>query len=580
MAGNKSVYAEALRKGHNLAWEGRYELAVQEYRRALAEFPEDVAANTSLGAACLHLRDLPEALAAYQAVQRKVPQDLLSLAKIAEIQATLGQQEEADRSYSALVKAYTDAGLASKVLEALQQMASLLPDHVSAHTRLAEAYGAAGKTAEASAECLVAARLCQHAGQFPEAVENLERALLYDAENREAEALLGSLRGEPPGPQRAEPSPTQQAALEAQERLAQEVFAAPAEGPAASGDQQQRAEMLVTHALDLQARGDVNAAIAAYRQVIDAGIHRAEVEYNLGLLYQQAGRYAEAIEHLSLTAKLPDYAVGSHLAIGRCYQNQEQHDLAMEHFLAAAGALNLATIEREQLDDVIGLYRSLADGYKMRGQPEKALAAVNSLVDALSTKGWDAEAAAVSGELRGLETGQAAAPPAPVEAAVPEWRVVAQKLSSFDTLLQEQHYLAAIEECHDIINLAPSYLPVHYRLGTVYTQQGRTEHAVEKYLTLATLHVVRNELAQALEACRLAVSAAPHDPRPRSRLAQMLLDTGDTEKALEELDVLGDLQLQRGLREEAKATIRQIIALEPPDVEGYQQLLEQLEAQR
>jgi Flp pilus assembly protein TadD len=63
-------------------------------------------------------------------------------------------------------------------------------------------------------------------------------------------------------------------------------------------------------------------------------------------------------------------------------------------------------------------------------------------------------------------------------------------------------------------------------------------------------------------------------------LAQLLVRTGHPEQALEELDVLGDLQLQRGQKEEAKATIRRIIGMEPPDVEGYQNLLNQLEASR
>jgi tetratricopeptide (TPR) repeat protein len=153
-------------------------------------------------------------------------------------------------------------------------------------------------------------------------------------------------------------------------------------------------------------------------------------------------------------------------------------------------------------------------------------------------------------------------------------------LTAYEGYLQDQHFVAAIEECHDIIHLAPGYLPVHYRLGAVYSALGRLDQAMDKYLMLSTLHIVRNELPQAVEACKLAVLAGPRDPNPRSQLAQLLVRTGQAEQALEELDVLGDLQLQRGQREEAKATIRQIIGMEPPDIEGYQNLLNQLEASR
>ena len=42
------------------------------------------------------------------------------------------------------------------------------------------------------------------------------------------------------------------------------------------------------------------------------------------------------------------------------------------------------------------------------------------------------------------------------------------------------------------------------------------------------------------------------------------------------LDKLGDLQIEAGRIEEAKATIRIIVALNPPNVAAYKQLLAQL----
>jgi tetratricopeptide (TPR) repeat protein len=349
---------------------------------------------------------------------------------------------------------------------------------------------------------------------------------------------------------------------------------------ARSTDGQQRVETLIGQALDLQSRGEIKAALSAYEQVVAAGVHRPEVEYNLGLLYQQAGRYTEAIDHLSQTAKLPDYSMGSHFAIAQCFKSQGDNDKAMEHFLAAAGSVNMAALEREQADDIIALFRGLAEGYKLKGQSDKAVATVTELIEALRTKGWEDKLLSVNAALDGLKVGQPDAPAAAAGPDVPEWKVVAQKLAAYESYLQEQHFVAAIEECHDIIHLAPGYLPVHYRLGAVYSALGRVDQAVDKYLMLSTLHIVRNELPQAAEACKLAVLAAPRDPNPRAQLAQLLVRTGQAEQALEELDVLGDLQLQRGQREEAKATIRQIIRMEPPDVEGYQNLLSQLEASR
>jgi thioredoxin-like negative regulator of GroEL len=73
-----------------------------------------------------------------------------------------------------------------------------------------------------------------------------------------------------------------------------------------------------------------------------------------------------------------------------------------------------------------------------------------------------------------------------------------------------------------------------------------------------------------------AVRERPDDIQLRTRLAQVHLDTGNVEQALEHLDKLGDMQLEAERYEDAQATIRAIIALHPPNVVAYQQLLDQI----
>ena len=62
----------------------------------------------------------------------------------------------------------------------------------------------------------------------------------------------------------------------------------------------------------------------------------------------------------------------------------------------------------------------------------------------------------------------------------------------------------------------------------------------------------------------------------RSRLAAVYRQTGNTEKAVEQLDALAELQLEAGLHSDALVTIRRIISLNPPQVEDYKRLLQQL----
>ena len=346
---------------------------------------------------------------------------------------------------------------------------------------------------------------------------------------------------------------------------------------------------MVARAQHLQTLGQAGAAAAAYEEAIAAGVHRAEVEYNLGQLCYQSGRYDDAIEHLRLTCNLPDYALRSHLTIGRCYKSQGKSAKSLEHFLAACGAAEGAELPAEQVDDVVAAYRGASEAYRHLGQPDQEAQSLAALADLLAAKGYRERSYSIRAELQpaqaaegapaGAEGAAGAAAPAG-EAEMPEWQVVAQKLASFDVLLEEQHYLAAIEECHDVISLAPNYLPVHYRLGTVYTRQGRTEHAVDKYLTLSTLHTrPRRDRPGHRRVPPGRFGCPARHPAALASGADVPADRLRPKRPWRSWTCWATCNCRAGTREEAKATIRQIIALGPPDVEGYQQLLEQLEAQ-
>lgn len=546
MSGNKAIYTDAMRKGHDLAWQGRYVEAIGEYLRARDEFPDDIAVNVSLGAAYLRLNRLAEALAAYQAAQRKAPQDILSLAKIAEIQARLGQKGEAERNFESLVQAYNRLGMPSQALAARQRLVNLLPDYIPGRLRLAQAYEEINKLAEASREYLAVAQLCQQQGFFTEAIAALERALQCDAENAAAAALLETIRSTvlPTPSEKGKPAPSELAAAAAQARLAQTLLAEAPSDTAASG----RPKALLTQALEYQAQGLLSQAIACYEQILQAGWQRPEIEYNLGLLYLQTGRYEESIQLLQRTAQEPELAMGSLFAIGQCYRGQGDIDKAMEYFLKAVETVNLQTMPKEQADEIIALYKSLADGYRLKGQTDKALAVITSLANAIANKGWPDKLTLVQEQTDSL---QGEGPErSPLEVAMPEWQTVAEKLAAAEALAQNGLYTAAIEECFDVVSLAPFYLPAHYCLANIYIKQGRINHAVDKYLALANLHLLRGETDRAIEACHLALRVAPQNMAIHSCLADAYLKMGDKERAQAEMALLDDLRLKRGMKEE------------------------------
>lgn len=72
------------------------------------------------------------------------------------------------------------------------------------------------------------------------------------------------------------------------------------------------------------------------------------------------------------------------------------------------------------------------------------------------------------------------------------------------------------------------------------------------------------------------VAMYPNEMALRSRMAALYAHMGRKDAAVAQLDALGELQLDAGMHSEAANTIRQIIAMHPPSIEDYQQLLKSL----
>ncbi len=90
--------------------------------------------------------------------------------------------------------------------------------------------------------------------------------------------------------------------------------------------------------------------------------------------------------------------------------------------------------------------------------------------------------------------------------------------------------------------------------------------------------IERNDVERALSTLEDQVRRRPDEIGLRQRLAEVYRQQNRIPEAIAQLDALGELQLDAGRRDDAVKTIRQIIALNPPGVEGYRQLLEQLES--
>jgi DNA-binding SARP family transcriptional activator len=74
------------------------------------------------------------------------------------------------------------------------------------------------------------------------------------------------------------------------------------------------------------------------------------------------------------------------------------------------------------------------------------------------------------------------------------------------------------------------------------------------------------------------VNRHPTQPGLVQRLVRLYLAQGRRQEAIDQLDTLGEAQLEAGENKQAITTIARIVELNPPNVASYQQLLKQLKA--
>ncbi|MGD8822871.1 MAG: tetratricopeptide repeat protein, partial [Anaerolineales bacterium] len=95
MTGRQDLFDESMRLGHSAAWDLQWDRAIEFYRKALAEFPDNPNALTSLGLALLETEQYKEALAVYHRASKLSPEDPIPIERCAEIFERLGQINDA-----------------------------------------------------------------------------------------------------------------------------------------------------------------------------------------------------------------------------------------------------------------------------------------------------------------------------------------------------------------------------------------------------------------------------------------------------------------------------------------------------
>lgn len=201
-------------------------------------------------------------------------------------------------------------------------------------------------------------------------------------------------------------------------------------------------------------------------------------------------------------------------------------------------------VNRGDIDQALEQYMALADDYYQLAQIDQALEKYNEALQ-LSSR--------ASNERM--------------------WKVrILHKIG--DISMQRVDWRQATAAYEKIKALSPDDEQVRMRLFDLYQKQGQISKALAELRELVRYYESKGQPQKALGILKDAVQLRPKEMSLRALLARVYAQQGMKREAIAELDALGEMQLEAGLRDEAVQTVKQIIALRPANVEAYRQLLD------
>ncbi len=579
MAGNRGIYNAAMKRAQAYAWKQEWGEALREYQRAAAEFPDDPDARLGIAAAYTGLARWTEALQVYEQLHREMPDDPVILERLADALVQLKDRTRARDAYLRLSDLYVFHQKVPQAIATLQRLCELFPQDEEVLARLARLYQESGDEESAAQAMVERVRLLFQEKRIAEAMALCEEALRLAPEHRQARELLFRLRRE----------------MAARKERGEEEEA----GPAAPVSQYQLEEW-VREATERQERGDLEGALRLYERAAQSGLRRADVCYSLAFLYKETGRLEESIEWFQAASKDDEYALSSHYALGEVYRDLGRLEPAAQEFERALHLVDLQTIGREAIEDLIQMYEAAATVHERLGDLARAASLYATLAGFLQGKRWRQQQVdefrkraqeltekSMFAKLRQLGTGilpaieeQARAPQAeaverPAASTPAAGEAGLRPITDFlrpsaVSRAESTPSLRPLEEALSIAPPAPVHVPVR-ELDTSGLDEG-----VRELVEASRVYVERGLFYAAIDACCKVIERAPEYLPIHLRLAEIYERQDRPEMALAKYQALIQTYLARGEKEKAVDVYRALLSLSPDDLTSRSRLAELL----
>ncbi|MCL4239660.1 MAG: tetratricopeptide repeat protein [Anaerolineae bacterium] len=592
MPGNRQIYEQAMNMGHSAAWDREWDKAIAAYGRAVKEIPDDPAAHNSLGLALLQARRLEDALKVYTRAHQLAPDDPVPLERSADVLERLGRLKEAAQQYINVAELYLAQRDLIKAIANWERATQLTAGLVHIHQRLALAYEKTGHRRLAIREYLTLAFNFQRANRDDIATQAVERALRLEPNNPQALNTLQAIRTHSPiSPDiiKVEVDETgdfdelarDEAFGLADEDLS-ELFG---EGESAAGEVNPRGPL--GEALD-RALEAVATQLFGDDELDEAGLHASQA-----ISYQHEGLFAEAVGAYERAQAAGLRHLSVQLALGALRLELEQWDAAIPHFDQAthdphltAGALHGLSIAQMALNRPRVAARTLIQALRMadmeQAEDEDAAAQIGATYDRLTASAEEAD----EQQLKGLTTRflellsgpswkeRIARTRRQLEEAImleePDSLVsialyiddrVAEGLNLIDRFVREGLHSLALDQAHYMLESAPDYLPIHWRIGQILLDRNNIPAAMTKYNLVAETYRLRGDTERAMSILQEALRIAPMDTALHHSLITLLQENERWGDLLSQYIDLADAYYQLADLDAARTTYQSAIQL-------------------
>jgi len=249
-------------------------------------------------------------------------------------------------------------------------------------------------------------------------------------------------------------------------------------------------------------------------------------------------------------------AINKYSTVARSYMARDEHE--------RAASILVEVLEMAPLD--VSVRRTLINLLESEGRMEEVLDQYIELARTFNQLGnFD----------KSRETFQQAERLARrIEAPAEKLVTVKHSLAEMEQMRLETR--SAIRSYEEIAQLVPDDVKALRALVDLNYSMANQVDAIKFLDMLLGLYAKKKQISKIVQVLEELIRHNASDTGLRSRMAAIYKQLGRKSDAIDQLDALGEIQLAAGLQEDARKTIRQIIALGPDNLPDYQKLLSQL----